>query len=420
MFSRAVSPEDLARLKREREDADRAYNDALTLLDAAIQQLPATPQPPPPVDDGDLADLRDRASLPLSDSAPGDSGWRAWLRRLVVTIVRPSLERQESFNSAIVDHLTRHVAARREEQHVLEHTTLVLRDQLAALIGFQSRLIQYAQQITPYVDTKDREVAGMMRRIHEDNASQIEHLDQRSTGLAAGLDLLAGTYRVLGVLQSSTMAVKRELQRLGETSPDGRVDATDAGAGSGSDGTRDLDAYKYVGFEEAFRGDRAEIRTRQRAYLDSFQGASDVLDVGCGRGEFLELLREQQISARGIDANGEMIEQCRERGLEATQADALGYLEALPDESLGGLFAAQVVEHLPASYLMRLLEVAHQKLCPQSTMLLETINPACWMAFFSAYIRHHTPSSDSPRDASLPAPRQRLRRRRDRLQLAAA
>ena len=376
MFSRTASPEDLVRLKRECEDADRAYNDALTLLDAAIQQFPKIPQPPT-VDDSDLVDLGERASLQLSDSAPDESRWRARLRRLVVTIVRPSLERQESFNSAIVEHMTRNVAARREEQHVLEQTTVVLQEQFAALISFQSRLIQYAQQITPYLDTKVREVA-----------------DGRCAGLASGLDLLTRTYRVLkesvGVLQSSTIAVKRELQRLDEAPPGSPVEVTGAHTVGGSGGSRHLDAYKYVGFEDAFRGDREEIGTRQRTYVDSFQGASDVLDVGCGRGEFLELLREQQISARGIDANGEMIEQCRERGLEATQADALSYLEALPDESLGGLFAAQVVEHLPASYLMRLLEVAHQKLRPQSTILLETINPACWMAFFSAYIRDIT------------------------------
>ena len=376
MFNQTVSPEDLARLQREREDADRAYNDALTLLDAAIQQLPEIPQSVK-IDDSGLVNLGERASLQLSDSVPGEAGWRAWLRRLVVTIVRPSLERQESFNSAIVDHMTQHVAAHRKEQDVLEQMTVVVRDEFAALISFQSRLIQYAQQITPYVDTKVREVA-----------------DGRYAGLASGLDVLTRTYRVLresvGVLQSSTMSVKRELQRLGDAAARDPVEASGTHTVGSSEGSSYLDAYKYVGFEEAFRGERDEIRTRQRAYLESFRGASDVLDVGCGRGEFLELLREERISARGVDANGEMVEQCRDRDLVAIQTDALTYLEGLPDESLGGLFSAQVVEHLPASYLMRLLETAHQKLRPQSTILIETINPACWMAFFSAYIRDIT------------------------------
>jgi O-antigen chain-terminating methyltransferase len=115
-----------------------------------------------------------------------------------------------------------------------------------------------------------------------------------------------------------------------------------------------------------------------------------VLDIGCGRGEFLDLLREHGVSARGVDLNDEMAALCRERGLQAVAGDALQYLEAQPDGSLGGLFAAQVVEHLEPGYLMRLLETAYHKLRPGSKIVLETINPACWYAFFSSYIRDIT------------------------------
>ena len=121
-----------------------------------------------------------------------------------------------------------------------------------------------------------------------------------------------------------------------------------------------------------------------------FAGATDVLDIGCGRGEFLDLMREHGIRARGLDLNGAMVEVCRERGLEAAQADALEYLTSLPDESLGGLIAVQVVEHLQPDYLVRLLETAFHKLRPGSTIALETINPTCWVAFFESYIRDLT------------------------------
>jgi O-antigen chain-terminating methyltransferase len=121
-----------------------------------------------------------------------------------------------------------------------------------------------------------------------------------------------------------------------------------------------------------------------------FEGASDVLDIGCGRGEFLELLRAKGISARGVDLNEEMAAVCRERGLDATAGDALSYLLAQPDESIGGLFAAQVVEHLEPEYLMRFLDAAYHKLRPGSKIVLETINAACWYAFFSSYIRDIT------------------------------
>ena len=115
-----------------------------------------------------------------------------------------------------------------------------------------------------------------------------------------------------------------------------------------------------------------------------------MLDVGCGRGEFLELLGEAGISARGIDLNHEMAEQCRARGLDVTEADAVGYLSTLPDGSLGGIFAAQVVEHLRADYLLQFLELAFHKLRPGGLLVLETLNPACWIAFFESFIRDIT------------------------------
>ena len=151
-----------------------------------------------------------------------------------------------------------------------------------------------------------------------------------------------------------------------------------------------LDSYQYVCFEDVFRGASEEIAKRQRAYLPYFEGASDVLDVGCGRGEFLALLREDGITGRGVDTNAEAIEHCRERGLEATRGDALGYLRTLADESVGGLFSAQVVEHLEADYLMRMLADARRALRPGSRVVLETINPTSWTAFFSAYLRDVT------------------------------
>jgi O-antigen chain-terminating methyltransferase len=150
------------------------------------------------------------------------------------------------------------------------------------------------------------------------------------------------------------------------------------------------DAYKYVGFEDLFRGSEDEIRARMRDYVPVFAGATDVLDVGCGRGELLALLKEAGIQARGLDLNHEMVEMCRQRGLDAAEGDALDYLGGLADESLGGLIASQVVEHFEPGYLVRFLETAYHKLRPGSKIVLETINPACWVAFFESYIRDLT------------------------------
>ena len=152
-----------------------------------------------------------------------------------------------------------------------------------------------------------------------------------------------------------------------------------------------LDAYKYVGFEDQFRGSRdGHPRAARPRICRSSTARPDVLDVGCGRGEFLDLLAARGISARGIDLNHEMVEVCRARGLDVTEADAVGYLSTLPDASLGGIFAAQVVEHLQPGYLLRFLELAFHKLRPGGRLVLETLNPACWVAFFESYIRDIT------------------------------
>lgn len=149
-------------------------------------------------------------------------------------------------------------------------------------------------------------------------------------------------------------------------------------------------SHRYVGFEDAFRGSPDVIRQNLASYVPIFAGASGVLDIGCGRGEFLELLREHGIAARGIDLNDSMVAVCREQGLEAHTADAMAFVRAQPDESLGGLFAAQVVEHLEPAYLTHLLDAAFAKLRPGAPIVLETINPACWFAFFESYVRDIT------------------------------
>jgi O-antigen chain-terminating methyltransferase len=150
-------------------------------------------------------------------------------------------------------------------------------------------------------------------------------------------------------------------------------------------GTGVLPATAYVRFEDRHRGTREEIRERQRAYLDLFRGAAPVLDVGCGRGEFLELCREAGIAARGVDLDPGMVARCRTAGLDVAEADVLAHLDAVPDASLGGVFCAQVIEHLAPDALVALVRLAHRKLRPGGVLLCETPNPACLTVFSGAF-----------------------------------
>lgn len=378
MIKRTTSPQDLSRLKREREEADRAYNDALTRLDSAIGQLPDAPRHPSAPHEPDVDALERLAPPVLAAPVEGELRWRAWLRRLIFPIVRPALESQGRFNATVVEQLRHSAKMRRADRGHIDATTSLVRDHLAAVQSFRSLLVQYAQQITAYVDTKDREVTGLLRRANEDIAVMVSE-DLRTQE------------RILGLVQQRELTLSREFEGLIDQQKD-RADGEGSRAVvhasvTAHAPTSGLEDYAYVGFERAFRGSENQIRGRLKAYVSCFVGASDVLDVGCGRGEFLDLLAQHGIKARGVDTNREMVQACRTRGLDVAEADAVSYLSQLPDGSLGGLFAAQVVEHLKPDYLARLLNLAYHKLRPGSKSVIETINVACWSAFFGPYLR---------------------------------
>ncbi len=188
------------------------------------------------------------------------------------------------------------------------------------------------------------------------------------------------------VLREQLSKAERELRRVLYVLTDGQEEASEAGLEPNRVPRQLLKPdFDYAGFEERFRGSEEEIKERQRSYVDYFKGQDDVLDIGCGRGEFLELLREAGVQARGVDLDLDMVLHCRERGLEVARKDAFAYLAGLPDGSLGGVFAAQVIEHLESSQIIRLVKLCHQKLRPGGVLILETPNPACLMVFAESF-----------------------------------
>jgi SAM-dependent methyltransferase len=407
MLKRPVTQADFDRLEDARLAADRLYNEALTALDRAIPPAPsAGPPEPAPYDAREVTPLNE--SWRVTPEAPVSRGMRGGLARAVWRVVSPWLARQEAFNARLVAHLNGNV---RHEQEVATAVASALRaagEQATALATFHSRLIVFLQQVTPYVDTKDRSVLGHLALVDEQAINAVadellrrsEAMQAREARFAADVHALKAAHEEMrstfATLYQATFTVKRELERLVGSVRDPssvRLQADPDPGGVHAQADRDprpLDSWKYVGFEDHFRGAREDIRGRLAEYVPLFTGAADVLDVGCGRGEFLDLLREAGISARGLDPNHEMVEVCRARGLVAEETDVLRFLRAAPDGSLGGLLAAQVIEHLEPEYLMRTLEAAYHALRPGSRLVLETINPACWTAFFESYIRDLT------------------------------
>jgi hypothetical protein len=154
------SPDDLEALQAERAAADLAYNDALTRLDRAIQRLPADfPQPPPGPDEHQVTPLNTLWKIDVPPAAGLRRGFVAGVRRAIA----PLFEQQQAFNAAVVDHVNRSVPIARETRTSIESTLTVMRDTISELVGFQGLLVEFLQQITPYVDTRDRDVAGLLR-----------------------------------------------------------------------------------------------------------------------------------------------------------------------------------------------------------------------------------------------------------------
>lgn len=404
--------DDLDRRKADREAADRVYNDALTALDQAMPTLPDLPHPPVAYDEHQITPLNEHWQIVPSPPAEGLSGWRRWLAAFVWEIVRPAFERQQSFNSILVDHVNRNVAVHRATRESVAATLAALRAETEKLELFHSRLILFIQTITLYVDTKDRsehiaklvnlmtsglnglsdEFGRRWESVLNEFQRRWESMVAREQRYVSAVDELRTS---MASVQQTGMTLKRELERLLQAGapPAGAPAATTPAAAqtaTAQTAADNVNAYKYVGFENKFRGSEDDIRQRQMEYVEIFAGASDVLDLGCGRGEFLALLQERGVSAVGLDINHEMVEACRARGLTVHEGDAVTYLKGLPDGSLGGLIAAQVAEHFPPSYLLQFLDTAYHKLRPGSALVLETLNPSCWFAFFEAYIRDLT------------------------------
>jgi SAM-dependent methyltransferase len=344
------------RADAEREQAHQQYNEAFDLVDKARQKSPEWPEPPPRYDEEKLHHLNVKWDILADGSVKRPDGLKGPMFDAVWPVLEPILRRQREFNADVVDHLNRNILPHRQVNDAVAQIVPGLREGFNGLCLFEHLTVHFLQTITPFVDTRDR----------------------------AAQDAIAELRHVAEVAQRAAAMARREIERFSK-SPASPVSPTSPAPPASA-----AEAFKYVGFEDRFRGSEDEIRRRLADYVPYFKGASNVLDAGCGRGELLDLLKQAGVPSKGIDVNAEMVEVCRARGLDAAVADALGYLEGVPDESLGGLVAIQVVEHLEPGYLQRLLQTAFYKLRPGATLVLETINPACWVAFFESYIRDLT------------------------------
>jgi len=221
-----------------------------------------------------------------------------------------------------------------------------------------------------------RSVAAGLTSTAETHGRKLDHTSERIDRDVAALE---DARRLLGEVEERLTRTERRTDGAAPrtVAPQPRADAF----------------ADYFAFESKLRGRTESVKERQRVYVDDFRVAAPVLDIGCGRGELLVLLREAGVEARGIDPDADMVAFARGEGLDVKQTDAVSELDALDDGSLGGIFMGQVVEHLPAGMLVRTLELAAQKLQPGGLLIAETINPLSPLALrnYFADLTHAQP-----------------------------
>ncbi len=252
-------------------------------------------------------------------------------RPLVKTPLNDLWDRQRVFNLIVIDHL-------RE-----------LADRLAELGR------RFEGEVLP-------EVRFFAATVEKLEGYRVEGLD----------DVLKHNDALFALLDQKLDRYRRETQELW-----GRLGGALARAEAGGAGAlaRVREEQAYVELERRFRGTEGDIEDRVGRYLRYLDGRGDVLDLGCGRGEALALLRQRGVPARGVDGSAEMATLCREKGLEVEEGDLFEALERAAEATLGGVVSFHVIEHLPIESLDRLVRLAWRALKPGGVLILETPNP---------------------------------------------
>jgi SAM-dependent methyltransferase len=346
----------LLELRRRLEDEEASYGEALAALDR-LAAFPVPEETGPEVRDllGELNGLWPAAPRPEG------SGLGGALDRRAFDALAPVIERQAQFNAVLVRLLNAHL------EHGARHH--------ARLRAMSEALVRYAQRVEPVMDARDdMRVARAPTRAEQ----VLEAFGRRLDGMQGRLDGLLALRDRLEVLSEEVRALREGLL-AGDTPQRAARCATRAAAGS-----------TYTAFENRFRGSREDVRARQADYVELLRGQGPVVDLGCGRGEFLDLLRSAGIEARGVEGNAHAVQECRRRGLDVVEGDLVEFLEGHGQGGLGAVFAAQVAEHLPPPVLVALLAEAHRTLRAGGLLVLETVNVSSALGFLDVYIRDLT------------------------------
>jgi glycosyltransferase involved in cell wall biosynthesis/SAM-dependent methyltransferase len=324
-----------------------------TIYDRRVQNGESALNPAhlPPLDLGELPTLL--ASSPTIDAAGVGAFLKRSLKRRVVALMAPFRLRQQRIDEVVAE----------------------------TLVRLDARLPEIAQTLEHQQEARFAESLAMARRLRAE-LGDVRSALAKSEAAVETLEVVEPAPRIealeeLGRELEQHLAEHRTAPYVSEERS--FEEWTDPVAGSvvgyrSSEGDPAA-GRAYFDFESTFRGPETRVGDLQRAYLPLLEGHAPVLDVGFGRGELLDLLRDAGIEARGVDMDAGMVDHVREKGHEVALGDANEYLQGLEPDALGAIVALEVVEHIPYEALMEFLRLARSRLREDGLLLFETVNP---------------------------------------------
>jgi len=303
------------------------------------------------------------------------------VRKFLRWYINPPIDQQREFNGSVTRSLNvtgdlLHSYAKEIEQNRVNVLELI--EQVKVLQKENMELVEQFKVIQAENMRLQSEFESIQiqNRVKENNISDIE---ANISGLFAELTIANDRLRRIERKVNEGLSLDIQTPTIDRIIADDKMNNLD---------------FDYFLFEQRFRGSREEIKKRQGVYVEYFSGKSNVLDFGCGRGEFVELMIENGVNVTGVDLNTDMVAYCQDRGLPVIEADGLEYLRLQNDNSLGGLFAAQVIEHLTTAEMIQMIRIAFNKLSPGGCLLLETINLQTLLIFANQF--YMDPSHNKP------------------------
>ena len=239
------------------------------------------------------------------------------------------------------------------------------------------------QVLTKELDSAQQAISGLASLVVQNQQQLFDHVDiitkergeafQEAAKLIARAELQNESTFLREAIQREVAQLQRKIDAARASGP-----STSAPATTLSTSSPVIDDALYIALEDAFRGDPIIIRARQHQYVPYIENVvtqnAPLLDIGCGRGEWLHILKDSNIPATGIDTNVASVQECSAQGLNVSHADAITYLSNAKEKSLGAITLFQVLEHLPFATMVHLLRLALRALVPGGVLIAEVPN----------------------------------------------